>query len=71
MHKVSQITLPNGLEIELYYQNGKLAYSFDYDGKPYGTKITPPSKSVLDIASACLVLFTNAQETYKELTKNK
>lgn len=69
MHKVSQITLPNGLEIELYFQNGKLAYSFEYEGKPYGTKITLPSKSVLDIATGCLMLFTNAQEVYKELTK--
>lgn len=69
MHKVSQLTLPNGQEIELYYQNGQLAYSFDYDGKPYGTKITLPSRSVLDIATGSLVLFTNAEETYKELTK--
>ncbi len=70
MHKVSQITLPGGLEVELYYQKGQLAYSFEHDGKPYGTKVTLPSRTVLDIASACLVLFTNAQETYKELTKN-
>lgn len=69
MHSVSQIILPGGLEIELYYKNGKLAYSFEHEGKPYGTKIALPSKSVLDIASACLILFTNAQETYKELTK--
>lgn len=69
MHKVSQITLPNGIEIELYYQKGQLAYSFTYENKPYGTKITLPSKSVLDVASACLILFTNADETYKELSK--
>lgn len=71
MHRVSQITLPNGLEIELYFQNGKLAYSFDFEGKPYGTKITLPSRSVLDLATACLVLYTNAEATYKELTKKK
>lgn len=69
MHKVSTLVLPGELEIELYYQKGQLAYSFTHEGKPYGTKITVPSKSVLDIASAALVLFTNAQETYKELTK--
>ena len=71
MHRVSQITLPNGLEIELYFQKGKLAYSFDYEGKPYGTKVTLPSRTVLDIATCCLMLFTNAQESYKELTKDK
>lgn len=69
MHSVSQITLPNGLEIDLYYKKGQLAYTFDYEGKAYGTKITLPSKGILDIASACLILFTNAQETYQELTK--
>ncbi len=61
--------MPNGLEIELYYQKGKLAYSFTFEDKPYGTKITLPSKSILDIASSCLVLFTNAQESYQELIK--
>lgn len=69
MHRVSQITLPNGLEIELYFHKGQLAYSFEYNGQSYGTKITLPSKSIIDIASACLVLFTNAEETYKELQK--
>lgn len=71
MHKVSQLSLPNGLEIELYYQKGKLAYSFTYEGKPYGTKITLPNRTVIDIASACLILYTNAQATYEELIKNK
>ncbi len=71
MHSVSQLTLPNGLEIELYYRKGQLAYSFDYNGEPYGTKITLPGRSVLDIATSCLILFTNAKETYEELIKNK
>lgn len=69
MHEVSALILPGGLEIELYYQKGKLAYSFSHEGKSYGTKISLPSKSVRDIASGSLVLFTNALETYKELTK--
>lgn len=69
MHSISQLTLPDGLEIELLYKNGKLGYSFEHEGKPYGTKITLPSRSVLDIASSCLILFTNAQETFKELQK--
>ena len=69
MHEVAQLVLPGGLEIELYYRKGQLAYSFDFEGKPYGTKITLPSRTVVDIASACLILFTNAEETYKELQK--
>ncbi len=71
MHSVSQLTLPGGLEIELYYNKGKLAYSFEFEGKPYGTKVTLPTRTVLDIASACLMLYTNAEETYKELNKSK
>lgn len=67
MKQVSQLTLPDGLEINLLYDNGKLAYTFEVAGETYGQGIKIPSKSVVDIASASLILFTNAIETKKAL----
>lgn len=69
MKNISRITLPDGLEIDLMFNNGKLAYTFEHDGKPYGNAVKIPSKSVVDIATSCLILFTNAQETKKALIK--
>ena len=67
MKAISQITLPDGLEIDLLYANGKLAYTFEHNSKSYGNAIALPSKSIVDIASACLILFTNAVDTKKTL----
>ena len=69
MKQISQVVLPDNLQIDLLFQNGKLGYTFDHDGKPYGTSVKIPSKKVADIAACCLVLFTNALETKKELIK--
>jgi len=67
--RITQLTLPNDLDIELLFQNGKIAYTFDFKGETYGNAVLLPSRSVEDIASACLVLFTNAAETHKEVLK--
>lgn len=69
MKQIAQLNLPNNLEISLFYENGKLAYSFEHEGKPYGIGVPLPSKKITDIAATCLILFTNALETKKELTK--
>lgn len=69
MKQIAEITLPNNLDISLMYDNGKLAYTFDYDGKQYGNATKLPSKKITDIAATCLILFTNALETRKELEK--
>lgn len=69
MKQITQLSLPGNLEIDLLFENGKLAYTFEHEGQNYGTSIKLPSKKVQDIASACLVLFTNALETHKELQK--
>ena len=67
MKAISQITLPGNLDIDLLYANGKLAYTFEHEGKSYGNAVALPSKSIVDIASACLILFTNAIDTKKSL----
>ena len=66
MDKISTLSL-NGLDIDLFYKNGFLAYSFEKDGQAFGSKLKLPSKSVLDIASVSFLLFTNAIETHAEL----
>jgi hypothetical protein len=67
MKRVSQITLPDGLEVDVLFEKGTLAYTFVHNGQNYGNAVKLPSKSVSDIASACLILFTNAIETKKAL----
>lgn len=69
MTTIAQMTLPGDLDIDLMYGNGKLAYSFTHKEQPYGNSVKLPSKKVIDIASTCLILFTNALETKKELDK--
>ena len=69
MKRIDQLTLPGNLEIDLLFENGKLAYTFTFDGKQYGNAVKLPSKKVADIVAASMVLFTNALETKKELDK--
>lgn len=70
MDEIKTITLPQGFDIDLLFKNGKIGYTFTWEGQNYGTAIRPQSKKVADIAAACLLLLINADETYRELTKN-
>lgn len=69
MKRIASVTLPDGLEIDLLFEKGKLAYTFLHKGNNYGNAVKLPSKSIADIAGASLVLFTNAMETKKALDK--
>lgn len=71
MNTITTLTLPQGFDIDILFKNGKLGYTFTYDGQNYGTAVKPESKKVADIAAACLLLLVNAAETYKELNKDK
>ena len=70
MNEVVTLAHPLGFDIDILVKNGKIGYSFLFEGKSYGTAVKPKSKKVSDIASACLLLLINADETYKELTKD-
>lgn len=67
MKQISTITLPGGLDIDLLFDHGKLAYTFTKDEKSYGNAVKLESRKVNDVAIACVVLFTNALETKKAL----
>lgn len=71
MNEVTSLTLSNGLDIDILVKNSKIGYTFQYEGKNYGTAIKPRSRKMADIASACLLLIVNAEQTYKELTKKQ
>jgi len=68
MKQVSVINLSDSLEINVLYEKGKLAYTFEHNGKTYGNAIKLDKKSVIDIVSASLLLFTNALQTKQSLT---
>ena len=70
MEIIKTLTLPQGFDIDILFKNGKIGYTFVYNGQNYGTAIRPESRKVADIASACLLLIINAGETYKELQKD-
>jgi len=70
MDEVSTITLSIGVDADILIKNGKIGYTFQFDGKNYGTAIKPKSKKLKDIVDACLLLLINAEETYKELQKH-
>lgn len=69
MNEVSTISLPQGFDIDILVKNGKIGYTFQYNGKSYGIAIKPESRKIKDVVVACLLLLINADETYKELTK--
>jgi hypothetical protein len=69
MDKISTFTL-NGHDIDMLYNQGKLAYTFEHEGKSYGQKVEVPSRSILDIASATFVLFQSALETLEAVKTN-
>lgn len=59
-----------GKDIEVTYNNGFLAYTFMFNDQPYGQKMKPESKKVLDIASCTYLLLINALETMEQLEKD-
>jgi hypothetical protein len=71
MNVVKTLSLPQGFDIDILFKNGKLGYTFQFNGQNYGTAVKPESRKVADIAAACLLLIINAGETYKELTKTQ
>lgn len=70
MNEVTTLTLPQGFDIDILIKNGKIGYTFQFEGQNYGTAIKPKSRKVADITAACLLLLINADETHKELIKN-
>lgn len=69
MKRVLQFSLPGDLDIDMTFNKGNIAYIFQFKGQTYGNSVRLNSRKVEDIMAACMVLFTNAIETHKELNK--
>lgn len=70
MDKISTVSLPVGVSADILMKNGKIGYTFEWNGQHYGTAIRPESRKTEDIFNAALLLLINAEETYKELQKD-
>lgn len=70
MNKVSIFQF-KGVNIELTFSKGSLAYGFEIEGKNYGISMKLPSKKVMDVASITFLLITNATETIDKLNENQ
>ena len=71
MDNISTISMPQGFDIDVLVKNGKIGYTFQFDGQNYGTAVKPKSRKTADVATACLLLIINAGEVYKELQNGK
>jgi hypothetical protein len=70
MNKINTFSL-EGFDIDLLYNNSFLAYTFEFEGKPYGLKVKVKSRKVEDITTATFLLIENALATHKKLNENK
>lgn len=53
--------------MDFSFNKGFIAYTFEHEGKTYGQKIKLPSRGVMDIASAVILLTTNICESIDNL----
>ncbi len=51
------------------FKKGFIAYTFNYDGKSYGSKVKLESRGVMDIMSVASLLIIQAIETIELVTK--
>ena len=56
-----------GQQIDITFRKGYLAYTFEKDGKPYGSKLKLPSRGVMDITACASLLIINAIESLEQL----
>lgn len=57
-------------DIDVLYENKNLAYTFEHEGKHYGSKVELPNKSTMSIVSATWLLIQNAMETLDAVRTN-
>ncbi len=64
--KISQFTF-EGITVDLTYNKGFVAYTFEKDGQPYGNKVKTESHKTEDIMGATALLVLNFIETKQAL----
>jgi len=63
---ISQFTYKD-VTFDVTFNNGFLAYTFNYLDKTYGIKLDVSGRKVLDISSVAFQLALNAIETYENI----
>lgn len=58
-------------DVDLTYQNGYIAYTFEKEGETYGGRVKPPSKKHMDLISYAFNLAINLLETHEAICKSK
>lgn len=62
VNNISQFTYKE-VDVNLIFRNGMIGYTFEKDGKTFGQKVKPESKSVHDVMSATFLIVQNFIET--------
>lgn len=67
--RVQTFTL-KGIDVDVMYNKGSLAYIFKKEGKEYGNAVKLKDKSIESIVASTFLLLSNALETYDKLNEN-
>ena len=68
--QISQFTYKD-IDVDLTFNNGFIAYTFEKNGDTYGGKVEPPSRKNIDLISYAFNLALNLLETYEAVCKQK
>lgn len=68
--KVQSFTL-KGIDIDIMYNRGSLAYTFLYDGKTYGISLKVETKTIENIVACTFQLLTHALESLEAIKSHE
>lgn len=58
-------------DVEIMYNRGKIAYTFEVNGRRFGNAVKVEGKKKMDIINAAFLLILNMHETYAKALKTK
>lgn len=59
-----------GVQVDVTFKKGFIAYTFELDGKSYGQKIKLSNRSTMEAVSATALLIINASDSIEALKNN-
>jgi len=59
-----------GQDFDVLVNKGEISYIFEINGKRYGNKLRPKSRSTRDLTDALLNLLINFMDTYAQIKGN-
>jgi hypothetical protein len=70
MKRISVFTFRD-TELNIAYDNGNLAYTFEVDGKTYGYKVELKKKGIKEVSDATALLILNFFDTFDALKNDR